>query len=136
MITRDEIRELAAFQADETKGACALSFYFQPDPPQDRSHRSQAIVAKEVVKQALKSSGGAGQERIAARRSRPRARSGRQSARAAGESGFCVLSAEFLEGVRSSAAARSHTDLSPIPFSPETARRLAGRAADSLGRYR
>jgi len=42
MMTRDEIRELAAFQADETKGACALSFYFQPDPPQDRSHRREA----------------------------------------------------------------------------------------------
>jgi peptide subunit release factor 1 (eRF1) len=55
MMTRDEIRELAAFQADESKGACALSFYFQPDPPQDRSHRSEAIVAKDVVKQALKS---------------------------------------------------------------------------------
>jgi peptide chain release factor subunit 1 len=55
MITRDEIRELAAFQADETKGACALSFYFQPDPPQDRSHRNQAIAAKDVVKNALKS---------------------------------------------------------------------------------
>jgi len=54
MMTRDEIRELAAFQADETKGACALSFYFQPDPPQDRSHRNQAIVAKDVVKEALK----------------------------------------------------------------------------------
>jgi peptide subunit release factor 1 (eRF1) len=55
MMTRDEIRELAAFQADETKGACALSFYFQPDPPQDRSHRREAIVAKDIVKQALKS---------------------------------------------------------------------------------
>jgi peptide chain release factor subunit 1 len=55
MMTRDEIRELAAFQADEAKGACALSFYFQPDPPQDRSHRREAIVAKDVVKQALKS---------------------------------------------------------------------------------
>ncbi len=54
-MTRDEIRELAAFQADETKGACALSFYFQPDPPQDRSHRREAIVAKDLVKQALKS---------------------------------------------------------------------------------
>lgn len=54
-MTRDEIRELAAFQADESKGACALSFYFQPDPPQDRSHRREAIVAKDVVKQALKS---------------------------------------------------------------------------------
>jgi hypothetical protein len=60
MMTRDEIRELAAFQADETKGACALSFYFQPDPPQDRSHRSEAIVAKDVVKQALKSAGAKG----------------------------------------------------------------------------
>jgi len=55
MITRDEIRELAAFQADESKGACALTFYFQPDPPQDRSHRNEAIAAKDVVRQALKS---------------------------------------------------------------------------------
>ena len=54
-MTRDEIRELAAFQADETQGACALSFYFQPDPPQDCSHRHEAIVAKDIVKQALKS---------------------------------------------------------------------------------
>ncbi|MGA3090852.1 MAG: hypothetical protein ABSD75_19780 [Terriglobales bacterium] len=60
MMTRDEIRELAAFQADETKGACALSFYFQPDPPQDRSHRREAIVAKDVVKQALKSAAALG----------------------------------------------------------------------------
>jgi peptide chain release factor subunit 1 len=60
MMTRDEIRELAAFQADETKGACALSFYFQPDPPQDRSHRHEAIVAKDIVKQALKSAAAVG----------------------------------------------------------------------------
>ncbi len=60
MMTRDEIRELAAFQADETKGACALSFYFQPDPPQDRSHRREAIVAKDIVKQALKSAATSG----------------------------------------------------------------------------
>jgi hypothetical protein len=60
MMTRDEIRELAAFQADETKGACALSFYFQPDPPQDRSHRREAIVAKDIVKQALKSAAAVG----------------------------------------------------------------------------
>ena len=59
-MTRDEIRELASFQADETKGACALSFYFQPDPPQDRSHRREAIVAKDVVKQALKSAAAGG----------------------------------------------------------------------------
>jgi peptide subunit release factor 1 (eRF1) len=60
MVTRDEIRELAAFQADESKGACALSFYFQPDPPQDRSHRREAIVAKDVIKQALKSAAAQG----------------------------------------------------------------------------
>jgi peptide subunit release factor 1 (eRF1) len=60
MMTRDELRELAAFQADENKGGCALSFYFQPDPPQDRSHRREAIVAKDVVKQALKSAAAVG----------------------------------------------------------------------------
>ena len=60
MMTRDEIRELAAFQADDKKGACALSFYFQPDPPQDRSHRREAIVAKDVIKQALKSAAATG----------------------------------------------------------------------------
>ncbi|HLX82405.1 MAG TPA: hypothetical protein VKR59_00815 [Terriglobales bacterium] len=60
MMTRNEIRELASFQADESKNACALSFYFQPDPPQDRSHRREAIVAKDIVKQALKSAAAAG----------------------------------------------------------------------------
>ena len=59
-MTRDAIRELAAFHADETKGACALSFYFQPDPAQDRSHRREAIVAKDIVKQALKSTAASG----------------------------------------------------------------------------
>ena len=59
-MTRDEIRELATFQADETKGASALSFYYQPDPPQDRSHRSEAIIAKDVIKQALKSAAAQG----------------------------------------------------------------------------
>src|SRR5208337_4231901 len=60
MMTREEIRELAAFQVDDSKGACALSFYLQPDPPQDRSHRREAIVAKDVVKQALKSAAASG----------------------------------------------------------------------------
>jgi len=60
MMTKNEIRELASFQVDESKGACALSFYFQPDRPQDRSHRREAIVAKDVVKQALKSAAATG----------------------------------------------------------------------------
>jgi peptide subunit release factor 1 (eRF1) len=54
MMTHEEIRELAAFEADQKSGAYALSFYFQPDPPQDRSHRREAIVAKDLVKHALK----------------------------------------------------------------------------------
>jgi hypothetical protein len=60
MMTRDELRELADFQADEAKGASALSVYLQPDPAQDRSHRREAIVAKDVVKQALKSAAAQG----------------------------------------------------------------------------
>lgn len=52
MMTRDEIRELAAFYADDKTGASALSFYFQPDAPQDRSHRKEAILAKDLIKQA------------------------------------------------------------------------------------
>jgi len=54
MMTRDELRNLAAFYADEKTGASAVTFYFQPDVPQDRSHRREAIVAKDVIKQALK----------------------------------------------------------------------------------
>ena len=57
-MTREEIRELAAFQADPKIGAYALSFYFQPNPPQDRSHRGEAILAKDVVRQALKEANG------------------------------------------------------------------------------
>jgi hypothetical protein len=60
MMTPDELRDLAAFQADDKKGECAVSFYLQPDPPQDRSHRREAIVAKDIVRQALKSAAAAG----------------------------------------------------------------------------
>lgn len=60
MMTRNEVRELATFQLDENNGTTALSFYFQPVPPQDRSHRNEAIVAKDVVKQALKSAAAKG----------------------------------------------------------------------------
>src|SRR5262249_32515613 len=51
---------LASFRTDEKKGVYALSFYFQPDPPQDRSHRREAILAKDVIKQALKEAEGKG----------------------------------------------------------------------------
>lgn len=52
MISREQIRELAKFQAD-SKAACALSFYFQPQRPQNKSHREEAILAKDLVRQAL-----------------------------------------------------------------------------------
>ena len=53
MITREEIRELAQFRPEEDQ-ACALSFYFQPRTPQNKSHREEAILAKDLVRQALR----------------------------------------------------------------------------------
>src|SRR5208337_2480163 len=53
MITREDIRELARFQA-EGKQECAVSFYFQPRTPQNKSHKEEAILAKELVKNALR----------------------------------------------------------------------------------
>jgi peptide subunit release factor 1 (eRF1) len=52
MITREDIRELAEFQGDGAD--CAISFYFQPAPPSNRSHREQAILVKDLVHQALR----------------------------------------------------------------------------------
>jgi peptide chain release factor subunit 1 len=53
MITREEIRELAQFQPNGKEG-CLLSFYFQPHTPQDKSHREEVILAKDLVRQALR----------------------------------------------------------------------------------
>ncbi|HEX8814830.1 MAG TPA: hypothetical protein VF753_04955 [Terriglobales bacterium] len=53
MITREEIRELAGFQA-EGKEECALSFYFQPRTPENKSHKGETILAKDLVKNALR----------------------------------------------------------------------------------
>ena len=52
MMTREDIRELAAFQADSD--SCALSFYFQPRTPQNKSHKEESILAKDLVRQALR----------------------------------------------------------------------------------
>jgi peptide subunit release factor 1 (eRF1) len=52
MITRENIRELAEFQGDGVD--CAISFYFQPAPPSNRSHREQGILVKDLVHQALR----------------------------------------------------------------------------------
>src|SRR5438132_14435291 len=53
MITREDIRELAQFQSENGAG-CALSFYFQPQTPQNKSHKEEAILAKDLVRNALR----------------------------------------------------------------------------------
>lgn len=53
MITREDIRELAQFQTQGDEG-CALSFYFEPRTPQNKSHREEAILAKDLVRKALR----------------------------------------------------------------------------------
>jgi len=51
MITREEIRQLAQF---ESPTGCAISFYFQPHTPQNKSHREEAILIKDLVRDALR----------------------------------------------------------------------------------
>ena len=51
MITRDELRRLAELQVTP---AAAVSFYFQPQRPQDKSHRGEAILVKDLVRDALR----------------------------------------------------------------------------------
>jgi peptide subunit release factor 1 (eRF1) len=54
MISRDALRRLAEFQSPKDS---AISFYFQPRTPQDRSHRDEAIQIKDLVKQAQREAG-------------------------------------------------------------------------------
>src|SRR4051794_37631524 len=51
MIARDEIRELASFHSPES---CALTFYYQPSTPQDRSHRGESILVKDMLRNAMR----------------------------------------------------------------------------------
>src|ERR1039458_3258943 len=51
MITRDQIHEIAQF---EDQGACALSFYFQPTTPRNKAHKEEAILTKDLVREALR----------------------------------------------------------------------------------
>jgi peptide subunit release factor 1 (eRF1) len=51
MITRENIGELAAFESPQ---ACALSFYYQPATPQNKSHREEVILVKDLVRDALR----------------------------------------------------------------------------------
>ena len=51
MITRDDIRELANFHSPET---CAVTFYYQPATPLNKSHREESILVKDLVRHALR----------------------------------------------------------------------------------
>jgi peptide subunit release factor 1 (eRF1) len=51
MMMRDEIRQLAQVKSDD---GCAISFYFQPRTPQNKSHREDAILVKDLVRDALR----------------------------------------------------------------------------------
>jgi peptide subunit release factor 1 (eRF1) len=51
MISREELRQLAQI---ESPSGCAISFYFQPQAPQDKSHREDTIVVKDLVREALR----------------------------------------------------------------------------------
>ena len=51
MITREEIRQLAQV---ESPAGCAISFYFQPQTPQNKSHREEAILIKDMVGDILR----------------------------------------------------------------------------------
>jgi peptide subunit release factor 1 (eRF1) len=52
MISRDELRQLARFECQHTN-ELAISFYFQPSTPHDKSHREEAILAKDLVRKTL-----------------------------------------------------------------------------------
>jgi len=51
MITREQVRELAQFEDPQS---CALSFYFQPAAPRNKAHKEDAILAKDLVREALR----------------------------------------------------------------------------------
>jgi peptide chain release factor subunit 1 len=48
-LTREQIRELAEFQDAES---CAVSFYFQPVTPRNKSHKEDTILIKDLVREA------------------------------------------------------------------------------------
>lgn len=51
MITREEVRQLAQI---ESPSGCAISFYFQPETPENKSHRQEQILIKDLVRDCLR----------------------------------------------------------------------------------
>jgi peptide subunit release factor 1 (eRF1) len=52
MISREELRQLASFECRHPD-ELAISFYFKPPTPQDKSHREEAILAKDLVRKTI-----------------------------------------------------------------------------------
>jgi hypothetical protein len=52
MVSLDELRELAGFEC-RLPDELAISFYFEPGTPKDKSHREEAIEAKDMVRRTL-----------------------------------------------------------------------------------
>jgi peptide subunit release factor 1 (eRF1) len=52
MISREELRQLAEFECRHPN-ELAVTFYFQPSTPKDKSHREEAIEAKDLVRRTL-----------------------------------------------------------------------------------
>lgn len=52
MISREELRSLAEFECRHPNEV-AISFYFEPNPPKDKSHREEAIEVKDLVRKTL-----------------------------------------------------------------------------------
>ncbi len=51
MISRETIRKLAAFESQQN---CAITFYYQPETPQNKAHREEAILVKDLIRNALR----------------------------------------------------------------------------------
>ena len=52
MISREELRQLASFESPDPH-ELAISFFFKPVTPQDKSHREEAILAKDIVRRTI-----------------------------------------------------------------------------------
>ncbi|HEX3741395.1 MAG TPA: hypothetical protein VHV29_16985 [Terriglobales bacterium] len=52
MISREELRQLATFECRHPD-EFAISFYFKPSTPQDKSHRQEGILAKDLVRKTM-----------------------------------------------------------------------------------
>lgn len=51
-MTREQIRELAEFHDSKS---CAVSFYFQPSTPRNKAHKEDAILIKDLAREAMRS---------------------------------------------------------------------------------